>query len=60
MTSFLLALSLGLLSMRFVYLSDLDNNQKNFYKEADRQSALLSMLIEKDIDFIGAGQTSIK
>ncbi|WP_336499630.1 sensor domain-containing diguanylate cyclase [Aliivibrio fischeri] len=55
MTSFLLALSLGLLSMRFVYLSDLDNNQKNFYKEADRQSALLSMLIEKDIDFIGAG-----
>ncbi|PQJ93240.1 sensor domain-containing diguanylate cyclase [Aliivibrio sifiae] len=54
-TSFLLALSLGLLSMRFVYLSDLDNNQKNFYKEADRQSALLSLLIEKDVDFIGAG-----
>lgn len=54
-TSFLLALSLGLLSMRFVYLSDLDNNQKTFYKEAERQSTLLSMLIEKDIDFIGAG-----
>ena len=54
MTSFLLALSLGLLSMRFVYLSDLDDNQKNFRKEADRQSALLLMLIEKDIDFIGA------
>ena len=54
-TSFLLALSLGLLSMRFVYLSDLDNNQKTFYKEAQRQSTLLSMLIEKDIDFIGAG-----
>lgn len=53
--SFILALFLSLLSMRVVYKSDLDNNLENFYKEADRQSVLLSLLIEKDIDFIGAG-----
>ena len=53
--SFILALFLSLLSMRFVYKSDLDNNVENFHKEADRQSVLLSLLIEKDIDFIGAG-----
>lgn len=41
--------------MRVVYKSDLDNNRENFFKEADRQSVLLSLLIEKDIDFIGAG-----
>ncbi|KAB2823716.1 sensor domain-containing diguanylate cyclase [Aliivibrio finisterrensis] len=41
--------------MRVVYKSDLDSNKENFFKEADRQSVLLSLLIEKDIDFIGAG-----
>ncbi|MGR6834324.1 sensor domain-containing diguanylate cyclase [Aliivibrio wodanis] len=54
-TSFILALFFSLLSMRVVYKSDLDNNRENFFKEADRQSVLLSLLIEKDIDFIGAG-----
>ncbi|MDD9176138.1 sensor domain-containing diguanylate cyclase [Aliivibrio sp. S2TY2] len=54
-TSFILALFFSLLSMRVVYKSDLDNNKENFFKEADRQSVLLSLLIEKDIDFIGAG-----
>ncbi|CED71677.1 membrane associated regulator, GGDEF family protein [Aliivibrio wodanis] len=54
-TSFLLALFLSLLSMRFVYQSNLDNNRHNFYNEVERQSVLLSLLIEKDIDFIGAG-----
>lgn len=55
MTSFILALFLSLLSMRVVYKSDLDNNRESFFKEAERQSVLLSLLIEKDIDFIGAG-----
>ncbi|MDD9196288.1 sensor domain-containing diguanylate cyclase [Aliivibrio sp. S3MY1] len=53
--SFVLALFFSLLSMRVVYKSDLDNNRESFVKEADRQSILLSLLIEKDIDFIGAG-----
>lgn len=50
-----MALFFSFLLMRIVYLSDLDNNQENFYKEVERQSVLLSLLIEKDIDFIGAG-----
>ncbi|OCH12298.1 sensor domain-containing diguanylate cyclase [Aliivibrio sp. 1S128] len=53
--SFILAMTLSLLCMRFVYDSNVEANQKIFSKETERQSILLSLLIEKDIDFIGAG-----
>ncbi|WP_026469724.1 sensor domain-containing diguanylate cyclase [Aliivibrio logei] len=54
-TSFMLALTLSLLCMHFVYNSNLESNRQLFSKEAERESTLLTLLIEKDIDFIGAG-----